>query len=694
MKKATNIKDFFSKYYVFVLLVFVFLILFAVSLVYYSQLRHHTNYKNPEAIQGVFDYTDIDFNKQKYTGLHGEVEFYWDQLLTPEDFGSRSDSLQIHYIEIPEAWNRFTVDGKTIGSQGYGTYHFKILVNSPGLYSLKIKEFESAFNIWINSKDYGGAGTVASNKKDMVPSWRRQEFNFYVDNDSIDVILQISNYQHRLGGASEIILFGLERSIRTVKTFRMIIEAFLMGILAILLIYHLTIYHYRKADKSVYYFSLAAFFFILRLSTTGEKLLLDIFSFIPWSVAIRIEYISIPLIGYALINFIYDLLPQNIPVWFKRSINIIALVLSVIVIFLPASIFTYIAIITPILTAYLVIGMFTILLKAVIQKKENALGLFGGFLLLFGMMINDVLFYFNIVESAYLLPFGLIILMLTQAFIISRNSSLAYRKVEELSKELEKHAEELEVIVDKRTLELKKQAKTLDETNKKLIELDTFKKEMTRMMVHDLKNPLSNMIGLIQLPELTNNIRELVSHSGNEMQNLIQNILDVTKFEETKLELYPGSAMIYDLTDAAYRQNEFNISLNSIRFENMVPKDLMVTVDVDLFVRVFSNIISNAIKFQHGGGRIRVSSELTKEQNKKFCKISIFNNGEAIPEDKLEAIFDVYNQIYAQRGEFKYSTGIGLTFCKMVVEAHGGKIAARNEKNGVTFWFTIPVDKA
>jgi signal transduction histidine kinase len=434
------------------------------------------------------------------------------------------------------------------------------------------------------------------------------------------------------------------------------------------------------------------------LSTTGEKLLIGLFKFIPWAVAIRLEYISLPLTGIFLVAFIAELLPENIPLWFKRSINYTAIVLSVLIVFLPATIFTYSIIAISVITLYLVLGLFIFLLKAHIQQRPHALGLFLSFTLVFFVMVNDVLTYLGVINSSYLLPFGLIILMLTQAFIISRNQSLAFVQVENLSDQLEQHAEELEEIVSQRTRKLEErnseieiqknkietQAEILNQTNQKLLELDKFKKEMTNMMVHDLKNPLANIIGFMQLPEITDKTRGLIQASGQDMQNMIQNILDVTKYEETEIQINPDTHFLRQLADAAVKQNEFNIKLRSINIENAIPEDLKLTVDKKLMIRVFSNIISNATKYLSDKGLIRISSTL--EGN--LCKISIYNSGEPIPQDKLQGIFD----IYTQASSHSYSTGIGLAFCKMAVKAHGGEIGVISKENeGVTFWFTLPV---
>ena len=686
--------------FLLLLVAIVLLILLSIMTIYESQMILKREDLKPRAVKGVLDLTNVDFSDQRFVRLSGETAFYWHELLSPEDIRERTDPP--HYVTLPSSWNGEIINGETLGGFGYATYHLRIKVDSPGMYGIKVKEFETAFRIWINSEPLGGAGKVGTSRKEMKPSWQRQEFYFYVPDGTVDVVLQISNFQHRHGGAAETMLFGSMDSLISIKEMRMGIETFLLGLLIVLFLYHLTLYIYRKADKSILYFAMTCMFLLFRLSTTGEKLLIGLFRFIPWEVAIRLEYLSLPLTGLFLVAFVTEMLPQNIPLWFKRSINYIALLISVLIIVLPATIFTYTIFAISFITMYLVIGLFIFLLKAHIQQLENSLGLFLGFTLVFFVMVNDVLAYLGVINSSYLLPFGLIILMLTQAFIISRNQSLAFVQVENLSEKLEKHTEKLEETVMKRTRELREQyskielqknkietqAEILNQTNQKLLELDKFKKEMTHMMVHDLKNPLANIIGFMQLPEITERIQGLVQASGQDMQNMIQNILDVTKYEETELKLNPEKQFLHQLAEAAFKQNEYNIKLRLIHVENTIPSDLQLNVDKKLLIRVFSNIISNATRYMDDEGLIRVSSTM----NKNTCTVSIFNSGKTIPEDKLRDIFDIYTQIYSKRGDHSYSSGIGLAFCKMAVTAHGGEIGVISKENeGVTFWFTLPV---
>lgn len=705
MERQRSLLTSLNNNFILLLIAVVIVILLTIMGIYESQMMLSSCDINPKIEKGVLDLSEVDFSSQSFVRLKGEVEFYWDKLLTPDDLSRKNETP--HYVNIPAPWNGEAINGKDIEGMGYATYHFKIHVDSSGMYGLKIKEFETAFKIWINSELYGGAGKVGTSKKAMTPSWQRQEFYFYVPDDTVDIVLQISNFYHRHGGASEVMIFGSLRSIEEIKAMRTGIETFLLGFLIILFLYHLTLYFYRKTDKSILYFAMACMFILFRMSNTGEKLLIGLFKFIPWSVAIRLEYVSLPLAGIFLVAFVSELLPKGIPLWYKRSINYLSIGLSAFILFLPASIFTYSSFAISAITVYFVLGLFIFLLRAHIQGQKHSLGLFLSFSLVFFVMINDVLSYFGLVNSSYLLPFGLIILMLTQAIIISRNQSLAFVQVENLSEELEKHAEELEETVLKRTQEIREQyskievqknkietqSEVLHQTNQKLLELDKFKKEMTHMMVHDLKNPLSNIIGFMNLPKINDKIRGLVQASGQDMQNMIQNILDVTKFEETTLVTHPEKQFLHQLAEAAFQQNEYNIKLRSIHIENTIPPHLEISVDKKLLIRVFSNIISNATKYTPDDGDIKVSSEMIEENGKSYCKVNIYNSGETIPDEKLQDIFNIYTQIYSKHSNQSYSTGIGLAFCKMAVEAHGGKIGVISEETeGVTFWFTLPLD--
>jgi len=252
--------------------------------------------------------------------------------------------------------------------------------------------------------------------------------------------------------------------------------------------------------------------------------------------------------------------------------------------------------------------------------------------------------------------------------------------------------------------------KTVNAQKEKLLELDNFKEAMTGMIVHDLKNPLNAIIGLSSMnPE--DEMMQMVNSAGNQMLNLVLNILDVQKFENTNVKLNLKEASLYELADEANRQVSLLIKQKKqILNLNILPQTIIHT-DAEVTVRVFVNMLTNAIKYTPSGGSISINQEAilfneddyTKNElipdsiKKQFkfqmpsCLISVSDTGQGIPADKIHLVFEKFGQVEAKKSGGVRSTGLGMTFCKMVVEAHGGAIWITSEVGkGTNFYFTLP----
>jgi signal transduction histidine kinase len=247
----------------------------------------------------------------------------------------------------------------------------------------------------------------------------------------------------------------------------------------------------------------------------------------------------------------------------------------------------------------------------------------------------------------------------------------------------------LEQIIKERTTkivnqkeEIQSQAEELRVKNEKLIELDHFKEGMTGMIVHDLKNPLNTILSLTKKPELQN--------AGKQMLNMVLNILDVQKFENAEVKLQPIDFDFHSCLKDVLLQTKFLFERKSIKIVNKIKPDCAVKGDYELIQRVCVNLLSNAIKYTPNNGTITVHCEQDPEisNNVKFL---ISDNGIGIPSDKLHLIFDKFTQVEAKDSGSVRSTGLGLTFCKLAIEAHGCTIGAESQINeGSTFWFTLP----
>jgi len=200
-----------------------------------------------------------------------------------------------------------------------------------------------------------------------------------------------------------------------------------------------------------------------------------------------------------------------------------------------------------------------------------------------------------------------------------------------------------------------------------------------------LKNPLNAVIGFSEL-EPSEFSMKYINQSGRRMLNLVLNMLDIQKMEEAQLMLHQEKVSVLGVVEAAIERVSFLLEQENVELKNSV-QDNLVNVDVDIIERVIVNLFSNAFKFA-SGGKVEIWSE---ELDKNWLKLCVKDNGIGIPDKKRNEIFLRFGQAVAKRSGSVKSTGIGLTFCKMVVEAHGGIIDFESEVNkGSTFWFTIP----
>lgn len=275
---------------------------------------------------------------------------------------------------------------------------------------------------------------------------------------------------------------------------------------------------------------------------------------------------------------------------------------------------------------------------------------------------------------------------------------LQYKSNKKRNKTLEKKNKQ--IIVQNTTLkeqstEIEQQKENLSSLVDKMQNLNQFKKDMSSMLVHDLKNPLNAVIGLseIELDDKTkdNENWKLVNNSGRQILNLVNNILDVERFQEAKMNLSVRAFKATEIFQGVKDLFSYALEKKSLSFELAIQEGLKISADYVILERILINLISNAIKYSKEGDSITVRSYQTKSG---WAKIEVRDYGEGIPSNLISKIFDRYTNFAEDTEKARTSTGLGLTFCKVAVEAHGGEISVESDHgHGALFWFTIPVTK-
>jgi signal transduction histidine kinase len=232
---------------------------------------------------------------------------------------------------------------------------------------------------------------------------------------------------------------------------------------------------------------------------------------------------------------------------------------------------------------------------------------------------------------------------------------------------------------------------------KALKESERVKDDLTHMLVHDLKSPIASVMGLldhsldlVKASPNAQSVIELMTLARVESQhllNLAANILDVRRMKEGLMPYEP--TLIESLSEMAKLSlRDASGAPRERHFDFLVTPDAeKLYADSNLLRRILANLLSNAIKHTRNGGHIDFRARRTSDA----IELSIRDDGEGIPEQDQKRIFNAFEQSRHTIHD-RYDTGMGLTFCKLAVEKHGGKIWVESKVGrGSTFFFTLPL---
>jgi two-component system, sensor histidine kinase and response regulator len=230
--------------------------------------------------------------------------------------------------------------------------------------------------------------------------------------------------------------------------------------------------------------------------------------------------------------------------------------------------------------------------------------------------------------------------------------------------------------------------------DQKIGELEDLHEELTHYIIHDLKNPLTTIFtanGLLlsgETGKLTDQQRKIVGNSqsgANHLLAMILNILDARKIEIGKIGLEKSRFSVGQLKEAV-KWVVVEAGNEGKRVE-IAAQDGELNADLNLIGRVLENLLMNAIKHTPKGGVIK----LTIKKENDWCLFEVSDNGEGIPQEALPHIFDKFYRVEHQKLAVVAGVGLGLSFCKIAVEAHGGTIKAESEPGrGSKFSFSLP----
>ncbi len=237
----------------------------------------------------------------------------------------------------------------------------------------------------------------------------------------------------------------------------------------------------------------------------------------------------------------------------------------------------------------------------------------------------------------------------------------------------------------------------LQQSFDRLQALEKQRDDLTNMIVHDLRTPMTSIIGGLKSLDLAGNLNaeqqemmRIAISGGDTLLGMINDLLDVEKIGAGAMRLDRVAVSIPEIIASAVMQVANLAEGKQLSIDYQIAGVLpTVSADRDRLTRVVVNLLGNAIKFTPSNGRITVAAyQATDGQS---VSVSVADTGEGIPAEAIDSIFEKFTQVATRRGGRTMSTGLGLAFCKLAIEAHGGSIKVSSDIGcGSVFTLTLP----
>ncbi|WP_243439167.1 sensor histidine kinase [Fundidesulfovibrio soli] len=405
----------------------------------------------PRAAGGVLDLSGMGLAGGGPVRLDGEWELYWNQLLQPDDFrsglaGGERPSLT-GYLELPSAWNAFEVEGKPLPSAGCATLRLVVL---PGAakqeLAVRLASVNSASSLWVNGRLCAQSGIVSRSAEAEVPKPSVLLAAFPAEGGPLELVLQISNHSYREAGVLAPVRIGPRAAMEAAQTRQWCVALFFVGSLLVMGVYHLALFWFRRSNRSPLYFGCYCLAWMVNYAQADSSdwvarlFLPDVSAALMDRISVIGFIVSVP-IGFTFFRTLYPLEFPRLP---QLACSVLAAAFALATAALPMMAAS------TVLPAYysvsigLIIYCLCRLFTAWRRGREGAAFILWGFLVLGVVGINDMLADMGLIHSVYLLPVGMFVFILFQAFALSLRFSRAFASVERLSVELERKNDAVE----------------------------------------------------------------------------------------------------------------------------------------------------------------------------------------------------------------------------------------------------------
>lgn len=655
---------------------------------------------------GLIDLSDWNFNREGRVELSGNYEFYWQQQLDSKDFlrVDRTDSL---YQYVPSAWNGAIVDGEPIGGVGFATYRVNVLVSTRRELALKLPDFGTAYRLYIDGQEKFSAGVVGETAETTRPEYRTGVTLFVPRANRIEVILQIANFDHRLGGAWLPIVLGTPEQLLSLREDQLARDFILFGATLIIGLYNLVLFAMRRENRSNLYLGIFCMLLATRQLMVGDRFATQLFDVVPFELYVKFEYLGWYLAGNAFVAFMNNFVPKEFHRYAAYGLHGLFGVGALIVLLAPvivsSQIVPFFQVVTIMALGY---GLISLLL-ATLRKRDGALILLLAYGLFFGAIISDILVNAGFLTNILVLDVGLFVFVLLQSILVSYQFSQSFKTIELQKSQL------VATNLKLRTQEkLRRDAESASEVlHERIIQSEKIETIgfLADEVAHDLNNILSTTVtypelALMDIPDDSPLARplQLTRQAGLRAAAVIQDMLTLTRRGVVTRKVLNLNDVIQDY-------------LGSVEYKTLQKSSTKFTVEADLnaklnniegsvvhLQKLLMNLVTNSVEAQQGPGRIYLTTDNQSSEGRDlfyqrlpagdYVVVSIEDEGTGIDPDDFDRLFEPF---YTTKVMEQSGTGLGMAVVWGVVYDHHGVIDVISvQGTGTRFDVYFPITNA